>query len=82
MVERLIRAESPAHTAAQIEWVEPRFRVGVQSMIGFDAVIGCYPQGIELGRDRLGKATVLTSADGRDRPPALGRRGRIGASVL
>lgn len=82
MVERLVRAESPAHTAAQIEWVAPRFRVGVQSMIGFDAVIGCYQPGIALGSDRLGKGTVLPSADGRDRPPALGKTTRVGSAVL
>jgi phage tail-like protein len=82
LVERLIRAESPAHTAADINWVAPRFRVGVQSMIGFDAVIGCYPQGITLDEDTLGRGTMLTAADGRDRPPRLGRTGRIGTSTL
>ncbi|APX11977.1 hypothetical protein [Tateyamaria omphalii] len=82
MIERLVRAESPAHSLPQIEWVAPRFRIGVQAMIGFDAVIGCYPQQIELGKDRLGRATVLPSADGRSTPPRVGKRGRIGSGVL
>ncbi|MGI9394742.1 MAG: phage tail protein [Boseongicola sp.] len=82
LIERLVRAESPAHTAADIQWVEPRFRVGIQSMIGFDAVIGCYPQGITLNDNALGRATVLSSQDGRDRTVRLGRQGRIGDNTL
>ena len=79
----LLRAESPAHTRWYLRFVEPRFRVGVQSMIGFDSVVGCVPQGVTLGEGALGRAPVLTG------PPqlaggaaiALDREGRIGTTA-
>jgi phage tail-like protein len=82
-VERLIRDESPAHAQATVQWVEPRFRVGIQAMIGFDSAIGCYPQGITLNEAKLGRATVLSPAPGQDRGrPRLGRHCRIGGAAL
>jgi len=45
----LLDTEKPAHTAYQIEYVEPRFRIGFQSMIGLDSVVGKYPSGFTLG---------------------------------
>lgn len=65
-VARLVEAEKPAHTQAQVVYVEPRFRIGIQSMIGYDAVIGCYPRGITLDDSKLGKGTVLTGEVPRD----------------
>jgi phage tail-like protein len=58
-LERLLASEKPAHTAHRLVFVEPRFRIGIQSVVGFDAVVGCYPQGICLDASALGKATVL-----------------------
>ncbi|MEO6775563.1 MAG: phage tail protein [Kofleriaceae bacterium] len=59
-IERLVRAERPAHVAYQIVYVEPRFRIGVQSMIGFDTAVGRYPgANTKLGEARLGRATML-----------------------
>ena len=53
----------PAHVQAQLIYVEPRFRVGVQAMVGLDSVIARSPQGVRLnGSDKdqgLGRATVL-----------------------
>lgn len=67
-LENLLRAESPAHTAWEIRYVEPRFRIGVQSMLGLDSAIGRIPQeGVTLGTTPLGPASVLGPA-----PPARG----------
>jgi hypothetical protein len=78
--ERLLATERLAHTAYQVVYVEPRFRIGIQSMIGFDAAIGCIPGGgVTLDDARLGKASVL----GADGPPdmAIGREARIGTTT-
>ena len=61
--------ERPAHAHACIAYVEPRFRVGVQSSIGLDAVVGRYPDAQPLDRAVLGHATVL---GGERRPERLG----------
>jgi phage tail-like protein len=58
----LVERERPAHVQAQVVPVEPRFRVGVQAMLGLDAVIGWKPQPMQLDERPLGRATVLTSA--------------------
>jgi phage tail-like protein len=77
-LEQLLRTESPAHTRHQLVFVEPRFRIGVQSMIGFDAVVGAVPEGVRLREAALGAGTVLTAKTGR-RPAALGTA-RIGTT--
>jgi phage tail-like protein len=41
----LLRSETPAHTQGQIEYVEPRFRIGIQSTVGLNSVVGRYPSG-------------------------------------
>lgn len=78
-LERLVRAERPAHVAYQIVYVEPRFRIGVQSMIGFDTAIGRYPDAnTKLGEARLGRATML----GGDRGSiTVGKQSRIGSTT-
>lgn len=81
-LERLIELEKPAHTAHQLIFVEPRFRIGVQSMIGFDAVIGCYPQGVVLDQAGLGKATVLGPAIKGGPEQRIGQNSTIGTSTL
>lgn len=79
-LENLLRGESPAPARWNIEYVEPRFRIGVQSMIGFDAVVGDLPAGVTLGTAALGTGTLLT---GTAPAPAIriGQRGRIGTGA-
>ena len=80
-LERLVRAERPAHVAYQIVYVEPRFRIGVQSMIGFDTAIGRYPDAnTKLGEVRLGRATVLGGSGPGD-SMTVGKRARIGTTT-
>ena|GEM_PF-655820 len=78
-LEQLLRSECPAYVQYDIEYVEPRMRIGVQSMIGLDAVIGRLPQGIPLGTTPLGTASILTAAAPAI-PPAqrIGRNTRLG----
>jgi len=44
-LDDLLAREAPAHTAVDVRYVEPRFRVGVQASIGLDAVIARTPCG-------------------------------------
>ncbi|MFO1322807.1 MAG: phage tail protein [Burkholderiales bacterium] len=61
---RLVEDERPAHVAVQTIFVEPRFRVGVQSMLGLDAVIGVRARPVALDGAPLGRGTVLTGGPG------------------
>jgi phage tail-like protein len=55
LLRRAIDAQKPAHTSYELVLVEPRFRVGVQSTVALDTVIGAaLPP-----RDRLGYDLVL-----------------------
>jgi len=58
-LERLVALEAPAHTQADIRYVEPRFRVGIQASIGLDGVIARTPCGVTLDQARLRQGTVL-----------------------
>jgi phage tail-like protein len=80
----LIRDESPAHTRFEFEAVEPRLRVGVQSTIGFDAVVGRWPRSAILAgtstqpaRSRLGEAVL----GGRLGPEMVIGRARTGTTT-
>lgn len=63
MLENLIARESPAHTLGQIQYVEARFRIGFQSMIGLDSVVARAPAGVRLGETPIGPGSVLTGGD-------------------
>jgi phage tail-like protein len=83
-LRRALDAEKPAQTAYELYLVEPRFRVGIQSTIGVDTIVGAIPTThlAALGADanktippsqaprgRLGYDTVLASQPGA--PPTL-----------
>jgi phage tail-like protein len=79
----LLNSEKPAHTQYQLEFVEPRFRIGFQSMIGLDSVVGRYPEGVTLNQSELGSGTVLGSAPNALSGPsfAVGKQARIGSTT-
>ena len=83
-LENMLRSERPAHTKYSVEYVEPRFRIGVQSMIGLDAVVGRYPVGVTLDATALGAGSVLGRPWSGPGGPglAIGSTSRIGAATL
>jgi hypothetical protein len=84
-LENLLRDESPAHTRWHLELVEPRFRIGVQSMIGYDSVVGRYPpERITVGESALCRSTILGGAPDESSGPSMrvGRTARIGSSTM
>jgi hypothetical protein len=83
-LDTLLKAESPAHVQYFVRYVEPRFRVGVQSTIGLDAVIARVPEGVTLGRTELDGSRALTGPLGEPGASSLeiGREGRIGNTIL
>ncbi len=76
-IEALVAREAPAHTRAVVHWVEPNMRLGVQSTLGFNAVLGtpCAPPPT-VGEARLGRATRLAEAGG-----GAGMSGRLGVDT-
>jgi len=79
-VRRLLDQERPAWTQAKLRFVLPRMRIGIQASIGFDAVVGCWPEGVLLNDALLGRATVLSAAPNVDAGPRVGRS-RIGPGM-
>ena len=77
---RMLAAETPAWAKATIRFVLPRMRIGIQSSIGFDSVIGCWPEGVVLDTAELGRATVLSAGPNVDQGPRIGRS-RLGAGM-
>lgn len=82
-LENIINTEKPAHTHYQIIYVEPRFRIGFQSMIGYDSVVGRYPEGVILNEAPLGKDTVLGKSPDKLGGPTMevGKHARIGSTT-
>lgn len=72
VLQRLLAFATPAHTAGQVEYVEPRFRIGVQSSLGLDAVVGRVPTGTTLGATPLGTAVLTGDPDSPGGPRRIG----------
>jgi hypothetical protein len=89
-LQRVIDQEKPAQALGELHLVEPRFRIGVQSTIGMDTILGPYPAArlasVESPPDTtfrpprhvLGYDTVLAAAPEDVRPPSF----QIGAQTL
>jgi hypothetical protein len=82
-LEDLIRGNSPAHTQFHLRFVEPRFRVGIQSTIGLDAVVASVPKGVTLGQTPLDRSRVLTAPPSQQGGPSfeIGSTSRIGSTT-
>jgi phage tail-like protein len=70
MLRRAIDGDKPAHTSYHLNLVEARFRVGHQSTIGVDTIIGGLP------------AARLGCGVGQDLPPSLPPFGRLGYDTV
>ena len=70
MIRRAIDSEKPAHTAYDLCLVAPRFRIGIQSTVGIDTIVGGYP-----------KAQLPDLAD-EDRAPTLPMKNRLGFDMI
>jgi phage tail-like protein len=81
--ENLIKTEAPAGTFGTLQFVEPRFRIGIQSLLGFDSVVAAVPQGVTLGATPLGAASILTAPPHTQGGPAiaLDKEGRVGTTT-
>lgn len=79
-IQRLLDTEKPAFTQAKLRFVLPRMRIGVQASIGFDSVVGCWPEGVLLDAAHLGRATVLSASPNVDPGPRVGTT-HIGAGA-
>jgi phage tail-like protein len=91
LLRRALEHEKPAETQYELVLVEPRFRVGVQSMLGVDTILGDYPI-TRLGCDekdtssttraphgRLGYDTILSSTG--DATATLSSKNRLGYQI-
>jgi phage tail-like protein len=80
---RVADEAKPAHTEVDVGFVEPRLRVGSQSSVGLDTVVGAVPATGRAGESRLGQALVV-GPDPRFAGRSLaqiGTRARIGVDT-
>lgn len=71
MLRRAIAAEKPAHVAYELQLVEERFRVGVQSTVGVDTILGDIP-----------RARLSCQAEQERLAPSGGPRHRLGYDTV
>ena len=94
MVHRALREEKPAHTSYELCLVEPRFRVGLQSTVGVDTILGAWPKAhltcmhdtnippSRQPRHRLGFDTILAPRPGDQPTLQVGPKTRTGLDTL
>jgi hypothetical protein len=83
-VERVIAMAKPAHTQHFIQYVEPRFRIGIQALVGIDTYVARYPSSTPEGEARLGDDAVLGPSPDESTPPSMriGSHTRIGSTTV
>lgn len=83
-IRQIVDVEKPAHTQYKICKVEPKFRVGLQSTISVDTIIGIYPVTVLGLRSALGIDSVLGETPAEKEQPTLrvGRKSRIGVDTV
>ncbi len=94
MVHRALREEKPAHTSYELCLVEPRFRLGLQSTLGIDTIVGAWPTArlacthdtdvppSRLPRHCLGFDTILAAQPGGPPTMQVGPKTRAGIDTL
>jgi len=77
-IRAIVDQEKPAHTAYQLCVIDPLFRVGFQSRVGIDTVVGGPPRSLALGTGQhLGPDAALAGP-----PPSLiGAGSRLGINT-
>ncbi len=80
-LETLLHVESPAHTCFQLEFVAPRFRIGTQSMIGYDTVVARPPAPITLRDATLGAASLVAPSGSGGPSMDVGGRTLVGVGT-
>ena len=83
-IRQVVELAKPAHTEATVEIVEPRLRIGTQSLLGLDTVVGRYPDAVVEGEARIGSDSVLGPSADEAQPPTIrvGIRSRIGSNTV
>jgi hypothetical protein len=72
VLKTMLDAEKPAHVVSEIQLVEPGMRLGLQSTLGVDTILGDWPEPV-LGEPAslgLGQGLVLPSLHD-ERPPPM-----------
>ena len=62
-IRRIVEREKPAHTDWRLDLIAPELRVGFQSRIGIDAIVGGDPPPLALGSAQLCITTNLPLSD-------------------
>ena len=83
LLQHLIDREKPSHTTYELCSVEARFRVGVQSTVGLDTLVGGYPRLVLNECSTLGYNTVLSGqVENGVESIQVNRRNRIGVNTV
>lgn len=82
-LQRIVEMSKPAHTLGYLKMTRPMFRVGVQSYVGMDTMVGAYPVRTVEGQSKLGRNSVLSPALGDAGPPdiKIGNSSRLGSAA-
>lgn len=84
LLRRLIDLEKPSHTSYELCKVEPHLRIGIQSTVGLDTLVGDYPHLVLNYCSTLGYDTVLSAAPEERESETLkvGERSRVGVNTV
>jgi phage tail-like protein len=77
-----LEAEKPAHTDYDLCLVEPKMRVGVQSMLGIDSIVGGPPPPFVLNTGKLGMDTYIAETEPGKTKMRVGQSAHVGMNSI
>jgi phage tail-like protein len=77
-IRAILDSEKPAHTTYKLCVIEPAFRIGFQSNVGVDSIVGGPPRELALGSNQ---SLGVNSALGGVPPRRIGEGTRLGVST-
>ena len=81
-LRELIESEKPAHTDYSLCLIEPRMRVGVQSRLGIDSIVGGPPTPWVLDQVRLGLDSYVAEPEPGKIKMRVGQTAHVGMNTI
>jgi|CXWL01.1.fsa_nt_gi phage tail-like protein len=81
-LQDMIESEKPAHTDYSLCLVEPKMRVGVQSRLGMDSIVGGPPPPLVLDQVRLGLDSYIAEPEPGKIKLRVGQTAHLGMNTI
>jgi phage tail-like protein len=82
IIEEIVELAKPAHTLAEVKFVQPGLCLGRELFLGINMIVADYPSGVTINDSSLGQGLVLGQPNGPHTPNMqMGNNVRMGVNA-